>query len=172
MAAPLRKVYIASYDAGGLFPNHWALWVPSVADENIGTIIQVEGDPATGFHLEFQRYYDKSVEERKHALFEIADVEHRHVVDSDGLGDGKPFIETVAHDAIEEQAVLIDPPAKSLKSAGNEKQGRVEIKNCQTWLTELVNALVAQGIFPESALTKLAMVPKATERKQRVPQLE
>jgi len=156
-----RKVFIISYNAGGLFEDHWGLWIPSAANPDIGTIIHVKGDSLKGFELEFKRNYNRTITSAIYIPYEIADVDPKYIVDT--KGDGKPFADTIAHDKIEQQALLIPAPPKSLKPAGSGE--KAEIKNCQTWMYELVNALIADEIFPPSALTKLNTVPKKSPRK-------
>jgi len=159
MESPVREIYLLSYNSR-LFPAHWGIWIPYIANPSVGKVIHVTGDAASGFQHEFKRNYNLLTTGRAHKLTLLAKVSSRHVTDT--LGDGLFSIDTIAVDDIERQALAIEAPGKSLMSAGAKANiGRkVEIRNCQTWIWDLVSALVADGIFPESALNELQKAPK------------
>jgi hypothetical protein len=45
---------------------------------------------------------------------------------------------------------------------------RVDVKNCQTWLRDVVVVLVENGIFPDDALVTLDRAPKKLRLKMEV----
>ncbi|KAJ8592658.1 hypothetical protein M405DRAFT_812365 [Rhizopogon salebrosus TDB-379] len=61
---------------------------------------------------------------------------------------------------LERKVESIHTPGSSLRSDNDGPHTRVQIKNCQTWLREVVVAIVADGTFPQSALTALDEIPK------------
>ncbi|KDN48240.1 hypothetical protein RSAG8_02832, partial [Rhizoctonia solani AG-8 WAC10335] len=139
-----RSIYILIFHSR-IFPAHWALWIPSPSQPKIGKIINAVGDPSSGFVREIERQFN--------------------------LANASGAISTVsAHDSsgpepvdeVEKIASGISPPEKSLNSAQNSKLpvGRVEIKNCQTWLREFVCALVEHGICEAEAIDVLDRAPR------------
>ncbi|KAF8161523.1 hypothetical protein B0H34DRAFT_383221 [Crassisporium funariophilum] len=161
-----RPVYLIVYNSP-IFPAHWAMWIPKLANENMGKLLQVEGDPATGFEYDFQENYDLQVIIRSHELVKLADVDKKFAVDflegrdeEDGT-DPVGAIRSMAMDEMTKVARRIPPPLPSLKSAGMASTpGKVEIKNCQTWMTQFVEELILANIFPEGARQVLAIAPK------------
>ncbi|KAI0400727.1 hypothetical protein F4802DRAFT_619611 [Xylaria palmicola] len=151
-----RPVHLIVYNSP-LFPAHWALWVPSQANADKGKRIHVEGDAATGFTLSFDRHYDVTQEPRRHAVLLVDEVDPGHVVD-DAPGDGS---DREPRDALETVAAGVPPPGPSLVSAASRSRGaKVEIKNCQTWLVDVVRALHKEGIFGSRAVEVILTAPK------------
>ncbi|KAJ8119859.1 hypothetical protein O1611_g10516 [Lasiodiplodia mahajangana] len=142
-----------------LFPAHWAMWVPSEADPHIGKRIHAEGDAATGFRLSFDRNYDIRLESRRYTTVTLAKVRADYVADTPG--DGVNSADTEPRDAVETVAAKIPPPGRSLVSAAaGNRRTKVQIKNCQTWLIEVVNALHKQGILDSEAVEAINNAPK------------
>ncbi|KAI1122981.1 hypothetical protein F5Y10DRAFT_252791 [Nemania abortiva] len=108
-----RAIYLIVYKSP-LFPAHWALWVPSEADPNIGKRIHAEGDAATGFRLSFDRNYDIIHESRKLEVLTLAEVAAGHVADTPG--DGVNSVDTEPRDAVETVAAKVPTPGPSLVS--------------------------------------------------------
>ena len=57
-----RPLYLVVYHSR-LFAAHWALWIPTYANEtvgDVGKVIHVEGSPSEGFSHQFKRNYDIS----------------------------------------------------------------------------------------------------------------
>ncbi|KAI0418960.1 hypothetical protein F5X98DRAFT_97036 [Xylaria grammica] len=153
-----KTIYLIVYKSP-LFPAHWALWVPSAADANVGKRIHAEGDAAAGFRLSFDRNYDIREESRKHEVLAVGDVRADLLIDTPGNGvngaDSEP------QDAVETVAARVPPPGPSLVSAAERARGtRVEIKNCQSWLTEVVSALHDDGILDNNAVEMIKTAPK------------
>ncbi|KAI0912565.1 hypothetical protein F4823DRAFT_178302 [Ustulina deusta] len=153
-----RTIYLIIYKSP-LFPAHWALWVPSEADPTIGKRIHAEGDAATGFRLSFDRNYDITQESRKHETLALAEVGAGLVLDTPG--DGVNSVDAEPRDAVEIVAANVPPPGPSLVSSSASSRGtRVEIKNCQTWLFEVVSALHVEGILDGQAVEVIKTAPK------------
>jgi hypothetical protein len=112
-----REVYLIIYHSP-LFPAHWALYVPSVNNPKVGKKIHVFGDVAKGFEHEFLRNYNPTGTQRRHSLVLLAEVEDQHVVDVPG--DGSQSADKTATDGIEQMALSIPAPTKSLTSSIDE----------------------------------------------------
>lgn len=109
-----RAIYLIVYNSR-LFPAHWALWIPSLSEPDIGKRIHAEGDALTGFQIYFERNYDISTTARAHQAIPLAQVLDHYVVDV--TGDGTCSRDQTAHDRIEQVALGIPPPGASLVSA-------------------------------------------------------
>ncbi|KFY09294.1 hypothetical protein V492_05545 [Pseudogymnoascus sp. VKM F-4246] len=157
-----RPVYLVVYPSP-LFPAHWALWLPyytNGSEGSVGKYINIEGDPATGFSLDIRRSYDLTTEPAKKSLILLCWVDARHI--SDEADPWSPNSNPV--DAIEKGATSVQPPEKSLRSAGTRGASgpgsRVELKNCQTWLRDVVVLLAGDGTFPNEAIQVLDQAPR------------
>ncbi|KAF2871355.1 hypothetical protein BDV95DRAFT_606790 [Massariosphaeria phaeospora] len=134
-----------------LFAAHWALFLPtptSTTTPKLGTRIHADGSPATGFTL---------LVEPEHDLAECAPRSYR-VVELGSVGEGKGVgdVERVARE--------VEVPGKSLKGVGvagvEGLRRRVEMKNCQTWVREVVGKLVEEGLLEAGALQVVEGAPK------------
>ncbi|KAJ3454012.1 hypothetical protein MRS44_018644 [Fusarium solani] len=158
-----RTIYLIVYNSR-LFPAHWVIWIPSQSDPNIGKIINAAGDVLTGFDITIERNYSIAAESRPHQVISLSQVEDVHVVDVPGDGSHRVESESqgnlVAWDPIEEAGLSIPAPIKSLRLVSHSSHSRVEIRNCQTWVREVVEKLVQSGIMHESALEVAQNAPK------------
>ncbi|KAL2683282.1 hypothetical protein Neosp_007752 [[Neocosmospora] mangrovei] len=117
-----RTIFLIVYNSR-LFPAHWAIWIPSQSDPNVGKIVNAAGDVLTGFDITFERNYNISAESRPHQLISLGNVQDGHVVDVPG--DGRYRVESqsqgdlVAYDLIEEAGLNTPAPVKSLRSISN-----------------------------------------------------
>lgn len=109
-----RDIYLIVYHSP-LFPAHWALWIPSANNSQIGKKLHVFGDVANGFEHEFQRNYNPFNDQLKHSLVLLAEVEEKNVVDVPG--DGSQTSDKNAMDDIERVALATLAPSKSLKAS-------------------------------------------------------
>ncbi|KAJ3544705.1 hypothetical protein NM208_g2912 [Fusarium decemcellulare] len=158
-----RSIYLLVYNSR-LFPAHWVLWIPSKNNAKIGKVIEAAGDVATGFDITFARNFNIGELTRTHQLVELAQVDDAHIVDTSG--DGSNYAEResegnlVAQDKIEEAALRVPAPVKSLRSASSVSRSQVELRNCQTWVYEVMEQLVKDGIVDESVLEVVRKAPK------------
>ncbi|KAG8690374.1 hypothetical protein FRC11_012060 [Ceratobasidium sp. 423] len=150
-----RSIYILIFHSP-IFPAHWALWIPSLAQPKIGKIINAVGDPSSGFVREIERQFNLADVSGSTSTVLLSDrVEAKYILDSDS-SDSEPV------DEVEKVAHGIPPPQKSLNSVQNSNLPlrRVVIKNCQTWLRELVCELVEHGICEVEAINVLDRAPR------------
>ncbi|KAK0610659.1 hypothetical protein B0T17DRAFT_545193 [Bombardia bombarda] len=156
-----RTIYLIIYKSP-IFPAHWALWIPSQNDPTIGKIINADGDAKYGFELAIERNYDTDQIGRTHRIVQLGQVEDNAVDDDDGCVKGE-LTSTDCHprDAVERVAMGVPAPGPSLVSAlSSGPRQRVRIKNCQTWLREVVERLVHEKIIDKQALVVLDGAPK------------
>ena len=160
-----------------LFPAHWSLFIPSKADPNVGKIIHAIEDALTGFQLEFKRGYDTVATSSRKTVLDLCTTDGVNVVD----GPTERSTDQTPIDNIESKAAIIPVPGKILRSANSavstdrnllgvgsgwplvmilQEPTRVEVKNCQTWLRMVVEALIHDHIFPPEALVAIDAAPK------------
>jgi hypothetical protein len=130
MSVTRRKVYIISFD-NPLYPAHWALWIPTIdangTEQQFGKEIQVEGDANKGFAHGFKGNCNLSRTTRKHQLTFIG------LVDSQNIIDGVDDSNSEAHeyyketDRLEEVALEVAAPPKTLSSAKDKSSVRFHI---------------------------------------------
>jgi hypothetical protein len=103
-----RIIYLLKYPAQPKQRGHFAIWIPSHEDCNIGKTIQVLGTPFTGFGLEFQRGYDITKTLPMPAMIELGAVASDNVRDACNKGpDATPL------DRLEAVAKRVTPPGPS-----------------------------------------------------------
>lgn len=176
-----RTIYVLRYPAH-LFAAHMALFVPHAGDDDVGKVLHATGDQRSGFVHEFKRNYSALDTARLPEKYALGSVHAGVVVDV--VDDGALVIDTEpvdAHDEIERVALSVPAPGPSLRTATGAlevsagvccargswlsaaQQGkltRIEVRNCQTWLREVVNALVQQGLLEDTALIAFDDIPK------------
>ncbi|KAL2816646.1 hypothetical protein BDW59DRAFT_153123 [Aspergillus cavernicola] len=138
---------------GHPFNDHWAYFVQSHANPDLGVKIHATGSVSTGFLFEVKR---------NHNLRDTEDVPTKsiplHWVDgilfneTDMLGDGGERIDHEPTCGFERSVYKAKVPGKSLMSVSaisGEEAGRRKIvqRDCQTWIVESADQLVVDGIF-------------------------
>jgi hypothetical protein len=164
MAIP---IYVARYPSGSLFNDHWALFIPNHTSSSptSGTLLQVEGDPLNGFVHDVVRNYDTSRQEYygrcQPVLVELGTASKKYLKGDAGAIDGVKNLKP--RNDVERLALLIEPPLKSMRSAGNDKEGtarkRIEVRDCQWWVKEVVKKLITEKVLTQEALSILEQVP-------------
>ncbi|KAH6910002.1 hypothetical protein BKA70DRAFT_1221632 [Coprinopsis sp. MPI-PUGE-AT-0042] len=152
---------------GRLFPDHWALFVQMEGDlkrtegatgaidlsaDSRGDIINVRGDPSTGFRYEAIRNWRPSEEMEPMRIYHIGHIPSSCVAyELESSPSGQ--VEDTEPRSTFEKLVLenVPPPGISLRSAASQEDGkpgrRIALKNCQTWLREAVEVAIAAGIL-------------------------
>lgn len=124
-----RSISLITYTSR-LFAAHWALWVPNASPLNpststpptkiLGKRIEVEGSPITGFTHNIQRNYDLSTDSRPQVLTFLGSTNAETVIDPP---EG-PMVESIeVTDVVEELALSVPAPGRSLRGAGDEVSG-------------------------------------------------
>jgi len=109
----------------------------------------VVGDPSVGFEHEFRRDYGKEDNGRVSKTLRLGKVISEHVKGREEVGENT---DSIPNCKLEDIALLIPPPSKSLRPSGGSMGTKVAIKDCQSWLREYVVALVENGVLKPSAL--------------------
>lgn len=114
MAQPNRDIKLIVYSSP-LFPAHWALFIPTAANPDVGKIIHATGDVLQGFEVEFKRGYNEADTKRRKEVIDLCTVDGAYVDDGplQRSTDKRPI------DDIERKAAAIPTPGKSLRSAGS-----------------------------------------------------
>ncbi|RFU25626.1 hypothetical protein B7463_g10706, partial [Scytalidium lignicola] len=160
-----RPIYLIVHNSP-IFAAHWAMWIPSydAQTENVGhfgKLIQVEGNPLEGFKHEFMRNSDITLNTSRKEVILIGWTNEANV--RDGTNEGESYTDAQATDVIEEWALYTEAPGPSLRSAGSSSSGpgsRVQLQNCQTWMSKFVAILVENEILAEQANAIFAEAPK------------
>lgn len=77
-----RTIYLISFRNSPSQRAHFAIFVPSAADPNRGTLIHAVGAPMAGYILEFKRNYSPAMTQQRHETFPIGQVYSSNIVDS------------------------------------------------------------------------------------------
>lgn len=105
-----RNLFLVKSRQASTQRAHFAIFVPSAADANVGTLIQVVGAPMVGYQLEFERNYSPAESQEPHTMVPIGETESQHVVDSTNSSRTK---DDTPKDAIEDVAKSVRPPGIS-----------------------------------------------------------
>lgn len=155
-----RELFVLRYPAH-LFAAHMALFIPHADNKDIGKVIHATGDSRMGFEQEVKRNYDAVDSTRRPVRYALGTVDAGLV--EDVVGNGELVIENppVAQDEIERIVLTVPAPGPSLRKASDGPvQGKVEIKNCQTWLREVISLLVDRTVLDAEALVKFDAIPR------------
>jgi len=115
MQSPTKDIFLVIYSSR-LFPSHWGVLVPSSKGTDAGTLINVLGDPAVGFEHEFKRDYGRDDMRRVAKTLLLGKVTFEHVKDRKEVGQNT---DNVPNNTLEDVALSIPPPSKSLRSSNN-----------------------------------------------------
>ncbi|OAA55561.1 hypothetical protein SPI_08245 [Niveomyces insectorum RCEF 264] len=155
-----RKLHLIVYHRA-LFKAHWALFIPSVGDPNLGRSIHAVGDARTGFQVTFGRNYDVATTGRSHSLIFLGYVDAAYIDDASTSGDGSHTTDHVPKDRIEDYAASVPAPGPSLRpSSSSSGNKRVEIRDCQTWLKDFITVLVEAGVLHQDSLDVINTAPE------------
>ncbi|KAF2210191.1 hypothetical protein CERZMDRAFT_91194 [Cercospora zeae-maydis SCOH1-5] len=160
-----------------LFAAHWSFFLPdskgydSISKRHeespLGRRIHVAGDRLHGFKLEMIREYDVSkhrgVASRK---FPIGIVPGRYLQSSERINgvhsgvakdedEGGGFVDNQPRDEFERLCTKVEAPGPSLNpvsqgaSGVRGQKGKVEVRDCQYWVREVVHELTIKGMLEE-----------------------
>ena len=104
-----RTIYLAIF-SNGASPAHYAVFIPKGGEGNVGKLIHVTGNPATGFFLQFRRNYDFGTTMRNFQQIPLAQVKDQYITDTPGNGT---LGDTTACDRLESVATMVQPPGRS-----------------------------------------------------------
>ncbi|PGH13164.1 hypothetical protein AJ80_06410 [Polytolypa hystricis UAMH7299] len=135
-----------------LFPAHWALWIPSADDKNVGKVIEVDGSVHTGFEHSIDPVFDLSKTTRTFVVIKLGEISDDTVVDS----------ESRIIDPIEQVALSVPAPGPTLNPVASNAPPKapVQLSNCQNWITKFVAELVCRNLLDASANEVVQNAPK------------
>ncbi|KAK0376585.1 hypothetical protein CLIM01_06064 [Colletotrichum limetticola] len=138
---------------GSPFKDHWAYFVRSRADDDIGVKIHATGDVRNGSKFEVKRSHDltnTSDIPTKRVPLQWVDAQH---LDEDAmLNWGVEEIDSRPVRAFEACAYKAKAPGKTLNAAEDNSfkdtlGKKVTLKDCQTWLVDAADCLVEDRMF-------------------------
>jgi len=112
MKSPTKDIFLVIYSSR-LFPSHWGIFVPSSEGSDVGTLVNVIGDPAIGFEHEFKRDYGGEDARRVSKTLLLGKVAFEHAEGRKEVGQNT---DNVPNNPLEDIAFSIPPPSKSLRS--------------------------------------------------------
>lgn len=115
MRSPTRDIFLIIFSSR-LFPSHWGVFVPSSEGSDTGTLVNVTGDPLVGFEREFKRDYGMEDTRRVSKTLLLGKVASEHVKGRKEVGQNT---DSVPNNTLEDIALSISPPSKSLRSGGS-----------------------------------------------------
>ncbi|KAH7319620.1 hypothetical protein B0I35DRAFT_477956 [Stachybotrys elegans] len=139
---------------GSPFKDHWAYFVRSRQNAQVGVLVHATGDVRNGFRLEYKRMLDFDVTASKPtSRIPLQWVEGQYFNERAMLNNGVYKSDNRPVCRFEESASKIAAPGKSLNSASDMSSGKKVVqRNCQTWVVESAYQLTTDGIFlPEVA---------------------
>ncbi|KAG6357823.1 hypothetical protein INS49_013703 [Diaporthe citri] len=152
-------VFLLCYLPSPLFHAHWALFVPDQARPQCGTVLNVRGDPLNGFVHEFERGYIPSEDpEKPPTVLKLGTIAERLIKPERIAPNGKDL---AAYNRLERLALSIDAPGRSLgRGASKDGRVRVEIRDCQWWVRQLVSSMIEQEMVSSDAQRVLDEAPQ------------
>ena len=150
-----NHVYLLIYHRSP-FHAHWSLFIPkhpnaTVNETTNGTRPEALGDPLTGFNI--------NIQDSEPPNSSSSDEEELNRRPSRILL-GKVILHDNAVERVKDIAGGVEPPGRSLRNAASaERSGkavRVEVRDCQTWAKDIVDALIGEGLVEAGAREVLA----------------
>ncbi|CAG8908373.1 unnamed protein product [Penicillium egyptiacum] len=143
---------------GSPFKDHWAYFVRSHADPDIGVKIHATGNVRSGFEFEIKRSENLlSTDDVPSTRVPLQWVDMKYFDQKAMLNDGKYEIDHTPVCPFERSVYEIKAPGKSLNTVGDgTKPGRKVIqRDCQTWIVESADRLRRDGILGSGAVAYL-----------------
>ncbi|KAJ0418627.1 hypothetical protein BJY00DRAFT_314778 [Aspergillus carlsbadensis] len=167
-------VHLLIYN-GAPFHDHWAYWIQSRENTDIGILVHAAGNVRVGFEFEIKRSYgwdDGETPPTKRVPLQW--VSGEFVSDKAMVTSGDDEVDRLPACPFEEVVYKVEVPEKSLRSVDDQVvlpfifvvaflhlfdfvkstgvPKRIVQRDCQTWIVEAAEQLVKEGIF-DSAVT-------------------
>ncbi|KAH9961999.1 hypothetical protein BGW80DRAFT_1356829 [Lactifluus volemus] len=153
---------------GGLFKNHWAYFVRSHTNRDIGIMIHAAGDVMNGFKFEIKRCHDfQATGNHPSQRIPLQWVDAKYFDEKAMFNNGVRVVVDQPVGGFEISAAKVKVPSKSLNTtnvvatASNDTpagKNKVTQRNCQTWIVEAADQLVTDGIFNAGVATYLRAI--------------
>lgn len=164
-----RTISLVTFRNSAYQRAHFGIFIPSVTDQDVGTLIHVVGAPMAGYQLEFKRNYSLKDTQQQYTRYDIGQLDSQYIEDSAG---GALIRDSVPKGAVEVAASQIPPPGisqnflapvndvgKSGIFAGsintrlaNQVYVQTTNKRCQEWTMEYTRHLVQLGYLDVAAI--------------------
>ncbi|ODM20279.1 hypothetical protein SI65_03332 [Aspergillus cristatus] len=136
---------------GAPFKDHWAYWVRSHEDPDIGVLMHAAGDVRNGFKFEVRRSHDFRVTgNRPTKRIPLQWVGKEYFDEKAMLNCGKYKTDHIPACVFEASAHKVKAPEKTLKAVDDKVTPvgkKITQRNCQTWIIESADQLVSDRIF-------------------------
>nr|POF17741.1 hypothetical protein CFP56_13153 [Quercus suber] len=159
--AQYRPIFLLVWP-NATFKAHWAIFVPASTDKTFktGTYIHVTGALDKGFKFEIVRGWDLDMTLRRpQSPIEIGWIQADWI--NDAPFERNLIKEATPRDQLENFLAATAAPSGSLNrvSSGEASTGKgrkVELSDCQWWVTKCIQGLVEQGVLiaPQRGLNK------------------
>ncbi|KAF4961198.1 hypothetical protein FGADI_435 [Fusarium gaditjirri] len=144
--------------SGAPFGDRWAYFVRSSYNPSAGVMIHATGDVRNGFQLQIKRSYDfASTSTVPTSRTPLQWIDGRFLDERAMLHNGNYKNDDRPVCGFEGSLCKIKVPEKSLNATSHNDapQNRVVQRNCQTWVVESADQLVADGILSPEVATYL-----------------
>lgn len=105
-----RTVSLIAYRNAATQRAHFAIFIPSPTNQDIGTLIHVIGAPMAGYQLEFNRNYSLVLTQQPHTRHVIGQIDSQYIVDA---ADDAKSKDSTPKGAVELAASQVSPPGIS-----------------------------------------------------------
>ncbi|CDM28464.1 hypothetical protein DTO013E5_1074 [Penicillium roqueforti] len=143
---------------GSPFKNHWAYFVRSHEDPDIGVKIHATGNVRSGFEFEIKRSENLQItDDIPSTRVPLQWVDADYFDEKAMLNDGEYKIDNAPVCLFEKSAYEVKAPGKTLNSISDgPKPGRKVIqRDCQTWIVESADQLHRDNILSIEVVTYL-----------------
>ncbi|RAQ73936.1 hypothetical protein AFCA_005462 [Aspergillus flavus] len=148
---------------GWPFKDHWAYWVRSHSDPDIGVQLHATGDVRNGFVFQIKRNYDfhDDNSERPSTRIPLQWIDGKFFDERAMMNNGVFTLDDVPVCGFEASVYKVKAPEKSLNTvtgttiAEGQKGQKVNQSNCQTWVVESADQLVRDEIFNQEVAAYL-----------------
>ncbi|KAE8135380.1 hypothetical protein BDV38DRAFT_252698 [Aspergillus pseudotamarii] len=151
---------------GWPFKDHWAYWVRSHSDPDIGVQLHATGDVRNGFEFQIKRNYDFHDEnsECPSTRTPLQWIDGKYFDERAMMNNGVFKLDNMPVCGFEASAYKVKAPEKSLNTvtqttiSEGQKGQKVNQRSCQTWIVESADQLVGDGIFSQKVATYLRAI--------------
>ncbi|KAJ5950333.1 uncharacterized protein N7479_008746 [Penicillium vulpinum] len=143
---------------GSPFNDHWAYFVRSRADPNIGVKIHATGNVRNGFEFKIKRSENlQTTDDIPSTRVPLQWLDAGYFDETTMLNDGKYKIDNMPVCRFERSVYAIKAPGKSLNTVSDgAKPGRKVIqRDCQTWIVESADQLRRDNILSNEVVAYL-----------------
>jgi hypothetical protein len=113
---------------GAPFNDHWAYWVPSHANPDIGVVLHATGNVRNGFKLQVKRSHNFNLTlDQPTKRIPLQWVDAKYFDEKKMLNNGKHKLDDVAVCDFERSAHKVEAPGKSLNTVGDKVGFRLDV---------------------------------------------